>query len=130
MFDAELKQSLNQLREEATQTAADILTELRENYIEDEVFINCQEQLKEKFADLDDHFAVIYKTMWEINTKVEKITEELINKQDSNNDDAASTHTHYDLNHDIIMRTGTTAPLIQVPDPGIYTILLKTLFNY
>ena len=84
MFDAELKQSLNQLREEATQTAADILTELRENYIKDEVFINYQEQLKEKFADLDDHFNVIYKIMGEINTKVEKITEELTNKQDSN----------------------------------------------
>jgi len=84
MFDAELKQSLNQLREEATQTAANILTELRENYIKDEVFINYQEQLKEKFADLDDHFNVIYKTMGEINTKVEKITEELTNKQDSN----------------------------------------------
>jgi len=121
MFDAELKQSLNQLREEATQTAADILTELRENYIKDEVFINYQEQLKEKFADLDDHFNVIYKTMGEINTKVEKITEELTNKQDSNNDDAVSTHTRYDLDHDVIMRTGTTAPLIQVPDPGMFS---------
>ncbi len=124
MSDAEIKHSINQLREEATQTAADILTELHENYIKDEVFINFQNQLDKKLKDLEEHFPVVYKAIGDFDLKLEKLineVKELANKPNSNNDDAVSTHTRYDLDHDVIMRNGTTAPLIQVPDPGMFS---------
>ena len=121
-------EELDQLREDATQTARDIIEGVRENFISNDEFRSFHEQLDNRFAQIENTNQNIMNL---INTLNERLNMSQENKNrpferldtprplDDNTSDNSSVR--YDLDHDVIMRNRITYPLKQVPDPGNFT---------
>lgn len=125
---------VNQLREDATQTARDILNNLQENYVNNNEFI----QLRN---DVDTRLNQLNRTSQEMLNTINHINNRLNGNRNSRNQDYdrlgsatprpqnddlatssdATTSTHYDLDHDVIMRSRFAYTVTQVPEPGFFT---------
>ena len=127
---------VEQLREDATKTARDIITGVEENFISKNDFSKFNQELDEKFNQLN-------KTNEEIMNALNKINEQLNGnsfnfdfenahdppyerldtprpapeREDGN---SVSTSTHYDLDHDVIMKSRLAYTVNQVPEPGFF----------
>lgn len=122
-------EDLDQLREDATQTARDIIDGVRENFISNEDFRTFHEQLDNRFLQLD---TINNNIMNLINTLNERMNmnqenpagrpfERLDTPRPLADNDSDDTSTRYDLDHDVIMRNRITYPIKQVPEPGFFS---------
>ena len=120
---------LDQLREDATQTARDIIDGVRQNFISNEDFRTFHEQLDNRFLQLDNinnNIMNLINTLNErLNTSQENTTSRPFERLDTprpvTDNDSDDTSTRYDLDHDVIMRNRITYPIKQVPEPGFFS---------
>ena len=125
---------IEQLREDATKTAIDIIDGVQENFISNEIFKQYNDQITIKFDQLDRTNLKIMNLLHELNDKIENPKEDIDsenlhpferldtpkpNKIHENNSDYDSTN--YDLDHDVIMRSRFAYSINQVPEPGNFT---------
>ena len=123
------RKTLEELRNDTTQTCADIIIGVEENFISKTDFGNFQQ-------DLDNKITTVFSTNNEIMATLEKMKGAMVSlnhriaalkqgnnhaSSSSNNDDNASTTTKYDADHDVIMRTRFSYPINQIPEPGFFS---------
>jgi len=121
-------EGLDQLREDATQTARDIIDGVRENFISNDEFRSFHEQLDNRFTQLDN---VNNNIMNLINTLNERLAtsqgnndrpfERLETPRPVADDSSDNVSVRYDLDNDVIMRNKITYAFNQVPDPGTFS---------
>ena len=128
-------EEVNQLREDATQTARDILTNLQENYVNNENFNEFRSNIDDRLNGIDRVNHEILETMNTINNSLtdeanrnrpqedERLNTNTPRPPIENNVEpsVATNSTHYDLDHDVIMRSRFAYTVTQVPEPGFFT---------
>ncbi len=120
---------INQLRVDATKTARDIINGVEENFISKEDFARFNQELDQRFTHLNEVNDSIMNTL--------NIINERLNTTNINNPPidrlatprpvpeeeeyaSAAASTHYDLDHDVIMRSRFAYTVNQVPEPGFF----------
>ena len=121
----DMTDEVEQLRQDATQTAADIIDGVQANFV-------TNEQFHQQFNNLDSRINEILNV---INNISQRLTTE--NEENHGYDrmetprpsedqvhllDNTTSDTNYDLDNDVIMKTRNfSAPLYQVPEPGFFS---------
>lgn len=119
--DVPMAEEVEQLRQDATQTAADIIDGVQTNFMSNERFSQFYDHLNLRLNNIAD--------------MMESLNQRINNNQNpagyerfetpkppvDNQEDESSTSTDYDIDHDVIMRNRISVPLIQVPEPGFFS---------
>ena len=116
---------VEQLREDATQTARDIITGVEENFISKNDFANFNQGLDQRFTHLNE---VNDQIMSALNAITERLSQDHGYERldtprpvpENNEDSSVDDSTHYDLDHDVIMRSRFAYTVNQVPEPGFF----------
>ena len=119
---------LEQLREDATQTAQDIIDGVRQNFISNEEFHSFNEQLNKRFTQLDNINNNIMNLINTLNDKMD-MSQEINNRPFERlgtprppvDDSSDGGSVKYDLDEDVIMKNRVTYSFNQVPDPGTFS---------
>ena len=121
---------VEQLREDATQTARDIIAGVEQNFISKNDFTNFSQQMEQRFVHVDEVNDRIINVLTDMNNRLNNAPNDnnIYERLDTprplpgnDDDDSADTSTHYDLDHDVIMRSRFAYTVNQVPDPGNFT---------
>ena len=127
---------VDQLREDATQTARDIVTGVQENFVSNSDFLQFNQEMENRFNQLDHNNQTLLNAINSISDRINTnennhsyerlntptptpLAEQKIEDNDSSSE--ATTSTHYDLDHDVIMKSRFAYTVTQVPDPGLFT---------
>jgi len=116
---------VEQLREDATKTARDIIAGVEENFISRTDFANFNQELDQRFNHLNE---VNDQIMGTLNSITERLNQDRTYERFDtprpvpvvNDDSSADGSTHYDLDHDVIMRSRFAYTVNQVPEPGFF----------
>jgi len=125
--------NLEQLREDATQTAREIIAGVEENFISKNDFTHFGQEIEQRFTQLNEVNNGIVTTLNNINERLENINNTpTANAQpferfetprppaEADENNSADASTHYDLDHDVIMRSRFAYTVNQVPEPGFF----------
>ena len=116
---------VDQLREDATQTARDIIAGVEENFISRNDFSHFNEGLNQRFNHLNEVNDQIMDALTSINERLnnDRPFERLDTPRpvpEANDNLSVTESTHYDLDHDVIMRSRFAYTVNQVPEPGFF----------
>ena len=129
---------VDQLREDATQTARDIVTGVQENFVSNSDFLQFNQEMESRFNQLDQNNQTLLNAINSISDRINinennngyerlntptptPIADQQVNDNDDESSSSATTSTHYDLDHDVIMKSRFAYTVTQVPDPGLFT---------
>lgn len=129
---------VDQLREDATQTARDIVTGVQENFVSNAEFAQFHQAVDARLTHLDQNDQTLLNAINSIGERIADHNNTNNNRYERLNtptptpdrrDDlaeeesvsSATTSTHYDLDHDVIMKSRFAYTVAQVPDPGLFT---------
>ncbi len=117
-----MQEEVELLREDATQTARDIIEGVQENFVTNDNFTTYHHKIEQKLNELSNNNANI---MTLINNISQRLDLRLQDDQEVTPrgapEDFVSLNTSYDLDHDVIMRSRISVPLNQVPEPGFFS---------
>ena len=120
-----IAEEVEQLRQATTQTAADIIDGVQNHFV-------TNEQFHQQFGHLDSRINELLSAIQNINQRMDANSTENQGYERFDTPkppedqepilEAATSDTHYDLDHDVVMRTKNySAPLHQVPEPGFFS---------
>ena len=120
-----IAEEVEQLRQATTQTAADIIDGVQNQFV-------TNEQFHQQFGHLDSRINELLSAIQNINQRMDANSTENQGYERFDTPkppedqepilEAATSDTHYDLDHDVVMRTKNySAPLHQVPEPGFFS---------
>ena len=134
------QEAVDNLREDATQTAMDIITGVQENFLPIDQFQEFQNRTLERFNDISRINTNIMRLISVISDRLNlgevmvpdeeedapvtpraEPQERFTTPRPAAEPDNASLSTHYDLDHDVIMRSRFAYTVNQVPEPGFFT---------
>ena len=118
---------VDQLREDATQTARDIITGVEENFISKNDFAKFSQEISQRFNEVLETNDQVMNAINTINDKL-NIEDRPFERfetpkptPENDDDSSVAASTHYDLDNDVIMRSRFTYTVNQVPEPGFFT---------
>jgi len=116
---------VEQLREDATQTARDIIAGIEENFISKDDFGQFNQELDQRFNHLNEINGQIMNAINSINERLNvnnpfDRSETPRPAPDPADNSSITNSTHYDLDHDVIMRSRFAYTVNQVPEPGFF----------
>lgn len=117
---------VNRLREDATNTAYDILHNVQENYVTQEEVRRFETHINNQFDQLNKNTENFKEVLETISNKINDLQ-----KSSGIGDTNQIPHlpppppstigsTKYDLDFDVIMKNRYSSPINQVPDPGLF----------
>ncbi|ORX75601.1 hypothetical protein BCR32DRAFT_285053, partial [Anaeromyces robustus] len=118
-----MAEEVEQLRQDATRTAAEIIDGVQANFVSTNDFTQYYEQLESRLNNIYSAIENINQRLNTENTAPQgyerfETPRPLLGNQDS---DDSSTDTNFDLDRDVIMKSKFSAPLNQVPEPGFFS---------
>ena len=118
-----ITEEVEQLRQDATKTAVDIIDGVQTNFASHKDFSSYHEQLEAKLNNITDIIENISQRLNSSNPEPQGYerfdTPRLL--LDTHEVDNNSSITNYDLDRDVIMKDKIFAPLIQVPESGFFS---------
>jgi len=117
----EIQNNVDQLREDATQTARDIIEGVQVNYVHQDEFRNFVVDFNNQMAELAHLVNRLMNDRESDDEENHSLLHDFERMATPRPQEAARDNVRYDNDHDVIMRNNYDAPIKQVPDPGIFT---------